>query len=223
MFTGTKRGNQNGFTLIEMLVVMSIMMIITLALLVNQQRFDSSTVLRSLAYSVALSVRQAQVYGTSVLGTTTSSCVGGFTSNGQCFASAYGLHFDSSIASQYLLFADLDGNLTYSTSPLESIKAFNFSNGYIITGFCVSGTNSGSSISRCSYPTASATINTLDILFKRPNPDATFTALFNGSPIAGDRYSSAYIKIQATGDSVNTKSINILSTGEVSVCTKVGC
>ena len=60
---GSKR---RGFTLIELLVVMSIMLILTSLFILRQQRFNSSTLLQSLAYSVALSVRQAQVYGTSI-------------------------------------------------------------------------------------------------------------------------------------------------------------
>jgi hypothetical protein len=211
-----------------MMVVMAIMLLITTFLLINQSRFDSSTILRSLAYSMALSVRQAQVYGTSVVGTTTvqSTCVGGFYTTGNCYASAYGLHFDSSFVCPdgntltcYTLFADLNSDGKFTASPTEFIKNFNFSKGYTITDFCVKGTNLGSPVTRCSP----SVINTLDIIFKRPNPDASFTALFNGSPIAGDSYSGAYIQIQSTGDSANTKRISVLSTGEVTVCTTVGC
>ena len=220
-FHQLRRSSKRGFTLIEILVVMAIMMVITTVLLVNQSRFDSSTVLRSLAYSVALSVRQAQVYGTSVVGTTTaqSNCVGGFYSGGNCYASAYGLHFDTALPTSYSLFADLNNDGQY-TSSNELIKNFSFSQGYLITDFCVTGTNTGSPVTRRS-PGA---ISTLDIVFKRPNPDATFVALqASGLPIAGDTYSGAYIQIQSTGDSSNTKRVSFLNTGEVSVCTTVGC
>jgi prepilin-type N-terminal cleavage/methylation domain-containing protein len=55
-----------GFTLVELLVVFAIMTLITALILFQHRRFDSSTLLRSLAYSIALSIRQSQVYGTSV-------------------------------------------------------------------------------------------------------------------------------------------------------------
>jgi prepilin-type N-terminal cleavage/methylation domain-containing protein len=223
-FHQSHRSSNRGFTLIEMLVVMGIMMMITTVLLVNQSRFNSSTILRSLAYSVALSVRQAQVYGTSVAGTTTASgscntSAGGFYTGGNCYASAFGLHFDISANTTYTLFADLNSDGMYTTSPPEFIKSFAFSPGYVISDICAVGVAG----TRCSP----GTINTLDIIFKRPNPDANFTALFNGSPIlvggVPDTYSSAYIQIQSTADPANTKRITILNTGEVSVCSTVGC
>jgi hypothetical protein len=156
-----------------------------------------------------------------VAGTTTlqSNCVGGFYTAGNCYASAYGLHLDSSANSQYTLFADLNNDGTYTASPGEFIKNFSFSTGYVISTFCAVGTNSGSPVTRCSP----SVINSLDIIFKRPNPDAAFTALFNGAAIPGDSYSGAYIQIQSNGDSANTKRISVLSTGEVSVCSTVGC
>jgi prepilin-type N-terminal cleavage/methylation domain-containing protein len=209
-----------GFTLIELLVVMSIMVVLTGVLLVRQSRFDSSTILRSLAYSVALSVRQAQVYGTSVVGTTTAAgnCVGGFYNAGVCYASAYGLYFDSSTPTTYILFADLNNDGKYQSN--EYVKPFNLNNGYIISNFCVNGINGVSAVSQC----ANTTISTMNIVFKRPNPDASFTALnASGLPIAGDVYSGAYVQLQASGDTGNTKSVSVLVTGEVSVCSTVGC
>jgi prepilin-type N-terminal cleavage/methylation domain-containing protein len=209
-----------GFTLIELLVVLAIMAILTGALLVRQGRFNSSTILRSLAYSVALSVRQAQVYGTSVVGTTTSAgnCVGGFYNAGSCYASAYGLYFDKGAPNTYILFADLNNDGQYQAK--EAVKTFTLNNGYIISKFCASGFNGPISVLQCS----NTTISSMNVIFKRPNPDASFTALnSSGLPISGDVYSGAYIQLQVTGDSANTKSVNVLSTGQVSVCTSVGC
>lgn len=205
-----------------MLVVMAIMAIITVILLVNQSRFDSSTVLRSLAYSVALSVRQAQVYGTSVIGTTTASnnCTGGFYASGSCYASAYGIYFNSSTPGTYSIFADLNpGTYTAATIANETVKVFSLGTGYALSSFCALGTNGGSPIERCSP----STISSMVILFKRPNPDASFVALTSGgAPIAGDSYSQAYIQIESGSDATNVKSVSVISTGEVSVCTVAG-
>jgi hypothetical protein len=205
-----------------MLVTLTIMMVVTSVLLFKQSSFDSSTVLRSLAYSVALSVRQAQVYGTSVVGTTTASCTGGYSSNGTCYASAYGLNFTwgSSNPTSYTLFADLSpGTYTPSVIASEVTKTFTLNNGYQITNFCVSGVNAGSAVKRC----APAAISSIDILFKRPNPDAQLMAFDSGgAPIAGDAYSSACIQIQSINDANNTKSITVSTTGEVTVNTATG-
>ncbi|MBI2004934.1 prepilin-type N-terminal cleavage/methylation domain-containing protein [Patescibacteria group bacterium] len=64
-----QRALPGGFTLVELLVVVSIMLIITSTLLLQQRKFNSATLMRTLAYNIALSIRQAQVYGTSVVGT----------------------------------------------------------------------------------------------------------------------------------------------------------
>src|SRR3989338_1435579 len=57
---------RNGFTLVELIVVSAIILLITGFVMFQQAKFNSATLMRSLTYSVALSMRQAQVYGTSV-------------------------------------------------------------------------------------------------------------------------------------------------------------
>jgi hypothetical protein len=94
-----------------MLVVSSIVLLITAFVIFQQQKFNSSTLLRSLTYSVALTVRQAQVYGTSVRGFTSSS--------GTTFGSGYGVYVSPTLScatgsagSCYYLFADPAGALS---------------------------------------------------------------------------------------------------------------
>ena len=199
-----------GFTLIELLVVMTIMVVVTLLVLVRQSQFDSSTLLRSLSYSVALSVRQSQIYGSSVLGTTTSqaACVGGsYSAQGTCYASGYGVYFSRSSPGSYILFADLNSNGVYD--PGEDVKVFSLGQGYIINNFCATTTGL-TPVTRCSKD---GSITTLSILFKRPNPDAQFK-----TDVSGDTYTSAYIQISnAAGDTSSTHSVVVSSTGQISV------
>jgi len=194
------------------MVTMTIMVIVTSIMLFNQGKFNSSTILRSLAYSVALSVRQAQVYGTSVLGTSTPqvACTG-FYSAGVCYVSAYGVYFNAASPGQYTLFADLNNNGQYDTG--EAIKVFSLNTNYVVNKFCVIGINSGNPVTQCS----NTTISSLSILFKRPNPDAQFTALnSSGNPIAGDVYSSANLYLQNQGDPSSSRSVTVTSTGLIS-------
>ncbi len=190
-----------GFTLIELLAVISIMAIITSILLIRQQQFDSSTLLRSLSYSVALSVRQAQVYGVSIEEYSTS---GG---SGQ-YAPAYGLYFSSADPSHYYLFADVNGNGQPPT-PNQDIQAFTLSPGYTISGFCASQGSTCVGGSSGTY---------LIVEFHRPNPDACFaTSAEPGVCAAGETpiYSSAYIQLASQNGS--TRSVTISSTGEIAV------
>jgi len=213
-----------------MLVVMTIMMIITTVLLFKQSRFDSSTVLRSLAYGVALSVRQAQVYGTSVVGTSTTQVACGSGSynvaTGNCYASAYGLYFSAANPTSYVIFADLNNDGQWSAN--ETVKTFSLSTGYTISDFCAKESATG--INDCwvggPAPGLLGASASLTIMFKRPNPDACFatnlkttTCSSGGSPF----YSSAYIQLESNGDTANAKSVSVTVPGEVSVCATTGC
>ena len=185
-----------GFTLIELVVVVAIMVLITATILVRQARFDSSTLLRSLSYSVALTVRSAQVYGVSVRGTVS----GGTT----VFAPAYGAYFNN--ASSYILFADMNGNGAYDSSVDVVVQTYQLGSGFQITKFC--GKLSGGTL-RCS--TDAAPITWLAIYFKRPNPDALFASS------AGEAYGSACIQLAAVNDTGNTHTITASLTGQIAV------
>ena len=208
-----KPERSRGFTLIELVVVISIMVIVTSIILLNQSRFDSSTVLRSLAYSVALSVRQAQVYGGSVFGTSTPSgaCVGGSFNSTTCYAAAYGVHFSVNSAT-YVLFADLNNDGRYE--PSEAIKTFTFSSGYQIYDLCATaGTQTCNS--------TSGTISPIDIVFHRPNPEACFGYATNPTacgPGGTPNITQVQIKLQAGSDITNTRSVIVTNTGEIEVC-----
>lgn len=205
MSTSLKRSHSfskhGGFTLVELLVVSAIIIIITAFLLLRQSSFNSAIILRGLAYSVALSVRQAQVYGTSVLGV-------GAAGSPQ-YAPAYGLHFDRDATGKYELFADLPpGNSVYDSG--EAVKTFLLGRGYTITKFCVQGTQN-----RCSG-SGSGDLAYLAILFKRPNPDAQFVALDSTrSSFLNEVYSQSYVRVQS--DNGAYRNVIISATGQVSV------
>ncbi len=184
-----------GFTLIELLVVIAIMAIITTILLLRQQQFDSSILLRSLAYSAALSIRQAQTYGVSVQGESASGST--------VFASAYGAYFSSGTPTSYFLFADTNSSGQYDSGD-KIVQTFTLGPGYTITNFCAG--------SQCS---SNRTITSLTVIFSRPNPDACFaTNLDSGACVPGE-YSSASIQFSSQGGS--TRSVTISPTGEIAV------
>lgn len=186
---------------------MSIMVIVTSVLLVRQSKFDSSTLLRSLAYSVALSVRQAQVYGTSVFGTTTSS--------GLQYASGYGIYVDITNTTSYTLFADLNNNGTYDLG--EDVKVFSLGQGYSISQICA--TTGAPTTQYCSN---GGGVTSLSTVYRRPNPEACITTNLSliacATPPSGTSYATSSIQIQRTGaDTGSTRSIYINTTGQISV------
>ena len=137
------------FSLIEMLVVISIFTLISIIILANHSRFNSSVLLGSLAYNIALSVRQAQVYGVSVQS----------APNSTGFETGYGMHFTT--GTSYVLFADMNKNKRYDDGD-SIVKTYSIGRGHTVTGFC-GGT------------TCSPEITSLDVVFIRPNPDANMT------------------------------------------------
>lgn len=181
-----------GFSLIELLVVTGIFIVITGVVLANNAQFNSSVLLGNAAYDIALSVRQAQVYGLS-----TQSYAGEFQVG-------YGVHFQG--PTQYLLFADLDPdrNRRYDAGVDQVVQQYTLGRGHTIKRYC-GVTSSGTE--DCSDN--SAAISHLDIGFLRPNPDSTVTA---DSPTP---YSSAKIVIQSRAD--ETRTVTIQSTGQISV------
>lgn len=181
-----------GFSLIELLVVTGIFTVITGVVLANNAQFNSSVLLGNAGYDIALSVRQAQVYGLS-----TQSYAGEFKVG-------YGVHFQGT--AQYLLFADLDPdrNKRYDVGVDQIVKQYTLGRGHTILRFCGIKYDSTEDCSD-----GQATLTHLDVGFLRPNPDATVTG---DSPTP---YSIAKIVIQSR--SGETRTVTIQSTGQISV------
>ncbi len=168
---GLKLKATRGFTLIELMVSIAIFVIITAVIVISQNRFGGSIMVTNLAYDVALSVRQAQVYGMSVKQSPVACTAGAVTSKFQC---SYGVHFGPS--DHYILFADLNGtgydtsndNGTNCTGP-ECLDVYQITKGNYISDFCIDNScksNSG--------------INHLDIVFHRPNPEPALNGQNSG-------------------------------------------
>lgn len=196
---------KRGFTLVEMIVVVGIITLISGLVLVNNNSFSGNVILQNLAYDIALSVRQAQVYGISVQ-----------RFNG-IFGSAYGMHFqvDSSNASTYALFADaLDPvNGLYDcpspgTASCELVQSTTVGQGYRISSVCVT---SAGGTQQCG--------SRLDVTFKRPEPDACI-AINGESPLnaAGAcTGGAASARIVVTSPQGKTKSVVVDVNGQISV------
>lgn len=207
IFSKHSRRSSKGFTLIELIVVSAIILIITSYIMFKQTKFNSVTLMRSLSYSIALSVRQAQVYGTSIRE---------FSKGSNVFAPGYGIHFPSSGASSdtYYLFADTvpqgGGNGAYDGIS-EALPAFTLGKGYVIDTLCAVSIGGN---------TCAPGITSLTVFFRRPNPDAcisTNTSAGSCAPGAAAVYSSAYVQIRSTGNN-DLRAIKISDTGQISVC-----
>lgn len=177
----TQKQPARGFTLVEMLVVLAIIVIITTIALVGQSNFNKSLILTETAYNVALSIRESQSYGLS------TRTFGGIQNAG------YGVRFSLASPTTYTTFSDVHpaapgtdtprcpghsernasnpearpGNCYYSNAS-ELIRTYTLARGYRITSFC--GTTAGGTQTCSGW-----TLTNLDIVFLRPNTETIIT------------------------------------------------
>lgn len=178
---------QRGFTMVELLVSIAIITIITSVVMFQYSSFNSTILLKSQAYEVALNVREAQVYAVSVRGEAAS------------FRSAYGLHFDQATPNQYQLFLDHNGSGQYeSGSSDETVgQPFTIDERFTIARMCVNN--------------CSEDVSELSILFQRPDFDARMSAPGVGS------IASARIELEPSGVGKAVRAIVVNTTGQISV------
>jgi len=187
-----KKGNK-GFTLVELLVTITIFVMLTAVVLWNQAKFNSTILLTNLAYDTALTIRQAQTYGINIKS---------FTANGDTDFVPYGVHFETTAGNDksFILFADRDNVFDEATQTYRKlgdgkfdgradtclsdydddpeglvdgcVNRYNIKRGNKIYALCAEDVLDGET--ECS--SLATKLNKLDIVFKRPNPDAIITS-----------------------------------------------
>ena len=199
--------NSTGFTLIEMLVVISIFLIMTGVILANFPAFRDKAALDLLAQEIAVTIRQAQVYG---IGTREAGSE--FTS--------YGIYFDlgdTNLAKKaFYLYADKDASKSFLPPvPLKNCSDSGASLGVdcIIEKFAITGSAEIFDLKGCNS-TSCSSLNSpsppkLDIFFQRFYPEAIFPNTTGLSYVK--------IMIQSTRDATRQKEIQVWSTGQIVV------
>lgn len=211
-----------GFTLVEMVVVLAIIVIITAVVLTGQSRFDKSLTITDTAYAVALSVREAQTFGLS------SRTYSGNANT------AYGVHFAAATPTSYQLFADIypaapgapsafcpghgagagspdakPGNCLYDAAQNERVQNYTFQRNFSIADICGHDPSQGNA----QVCTSTGFLTGIDIVFLRPNTDTIVTGI---KSLGGDdALSDAQIKLQTPAGGI--RYICVTGAGEVSV------
>jgi prepilin-type N-terminal cleavage/methylation domain-containing protein len=182
--------SNKGFTLIEMLIAIGIMVAITSVVVLNRSKAGEGATLKNDADLMSLNIRQAQVNSIAVRETSAGS--GNFNVG-------YGVYFPHLAINSYIVWVDTNGNGVYDGG--ETLSTGVLSNGELISDLCVLN-SVGAEV--CNQ-------SNLNMRFLRPNTAPLLYA--NGvlqSGIQGLR-----IKITSTSGLLRT--VTIYSTGEISV------
>lgn len=189
-----------GFTLVELLVTLTIFSIMTGIVLVNQGQFNNTIFLNNLAHDVALTVRMAQTYGINVREFSNNKFI------------PYGVSFRSNSTDNksFVLFADVPpqnglfgGDFICPKDDVECVERYVIKSGNYIKSICA-GTNELECDSNLK--------NFLDISFVRPNPEAQIYANNDRNMLY------AYAKIVVSSqDGANIRNIIVRSTGQIYV------
>jgi prepilin-type N-terminal cleavage/methylation domain-containing protein len=167
--------SQQGFTLVELLVTLSVFTVISALTLANYPKFNNQTAITGLAQQIAISIREAQVYGVAVKNASSTASIvspnvypayGIFfatTSVGTTYggATSYSIFFDRVTSNGVAPYFRPMGDNYFSDSG-ELVETVKIQNGSKI-------------VSICGVPTNGSTCDTAYsafVVFRRPNPDA---------------------------------------------------
>ena len=196
------KNNTKGFTLVELLVSISIVTVIMSVVIFNYGGVLDTLALSAAEQDLAIAVREAQTYGLSVKEVSVGS---------GNFLSAYGIYFNpASAPTEYDIFVDTNGNGVYDagngcgSNNTECIEKFNFRDGVTVSAICDGGNN---------CPPTNA--DNLQISFLRPSPDASIKFMTNGALVPVETPSTA--KIVLMSPQKKTETVTIGSTGQISV------
>lgn len=194
-------GISAGFTLVELMVTVGIFIFMTALVVAKYGSFNDGTLLTSMAYDVALTLRSAQSYGLNVQGYNSTNS----------FNYPYGIHFSSAAGNkQMIFFADSNPtNGVYNSGTDGLITTYTLARGGDVKSVCV-GTGSGA---LCTSPSNGI----VDITFKRPDPNAIIVAP-GSSSCPTNAPPCAYAEIKLENASKNsTRTIVVRGTGEIAV------
>ncbi len=192
-----------GFSLVELLVVVSIFVILTSVVLFNQDRFSSEISLSNVTHAIALDIRKAQVYGTVVRGDGSNN-----------FDSAFGIHYEQDAGSNivYSLFSDDNKDGLYTSGGDEVfLPPTTLGEGNLIDKVC---TFKGSD-EDCLERGGGGALASIDILFKRPDPAAIITTDVDGVAVNQRKDRVEITVVSALRD--RKRIITVSSSGQISV------
>jgi prepilin-type N-terminal cleavage/methylation domain-containing protein len=186
---------QRGFTIVELMVTITIVVLVTGLIMVQYSSFNNSILLKSQAYLTAFDLREAQALAVSIKGRSSE------------FREEYGIFFDIATPGEYLLFQDNASFGVHSPAHFdvgeEVGQPYRVDPRFMITDLCVTTT-----VKTCH--STGGTPSTLAVSFERPDFDANFY-------VQGvTNIQSADIVI-GTAEGTVERTVTIYQTGQISI------
>ena len=202
-----------------MLMVLAIFTILTSVVMYNYAEFNSKTIMSNMAYEIALTVRQAQVYSLGVRG----------QAGVESFDNRYGVYFNTNNGGkEFAFFFDVnppgevlesngwcDGNvgdvncLVCTLSSGECLEKNTLTRDIFISKICLSdGIDPVDDDGSCKELTNEDDIS---VTFDRPNPDARSVVSSGGSDLKKN------VGIVVKNSFGNQRAVIIRNTGQISV------
>lgn len=228
-----KKNSEQGFSLIEFIVVLVIFSIMSGTSLFNFNRYRDNIEQTNIAQDIALTLRQAQVYGLSssdrIIGraeldnSSTAQEVFDDAVDNSGLGDIVNIANDKSIRgvsvitseNQLVIFEDVNRNFKYDpqTSNGQGDRVIDIRNllsrDVRIVGCLITQSDSPGSTSDCSTEVID-TDEPINIVFQRPYPDAYVE-------FGGDTYNYAYLKLTDNNFSEKDRYIEISPIGNISV------
>jgi len=217
------RDRSRGMTVVELIVIIGIVGVVSTVVVFNYSKFRTNVSLRGLSQEIALSIRKAQTFATSVQSINGSGNTNEFPGFGISFsldAAGSGAPYAAN-QSRFVIFADIPspgneiGDGLYSngagtcgspTAGNECVESFNINTTDRIVELCVPSTSS------CMTTSGSR----VDIVFNRPAADALICTV-NGAGTACQGAAASSVKIKIRALSGREHSILVWNTGQISV------
>ena len=198
-----------GFTLIELMVTISIMTVIMATVLFAYARFSERISLGAAVKEISIAIRQTQTYGLSV-----KEAGGGFDAG-------YGIYFDINDPSNYYIFVDknndqmYDGGGSCASSGDCLVEKIPLRNAVTINGIC--GAAFGGTIGcppDINSPSGQS-VKGMTITFLRPSTDAIIRFVKTNNTFYGGIFQTGRVNLRSVQGSV--VGVTIENTGQISV------
>jgi len=185
------RRTQKGFSLVELMITVAIVVLVTGAVLVRDSGFNETTLLRSQALEMSLDIRTTQQYGVTIRADNPGR-------------SGYGMYFDpQGSPNEYILFFDADDNGLYDIGE-ELGQRYVLDPRFVITETCVNG--------NCDSR------RKVSVLFRRPNFDAIIGNTNAAGNFYGlNGRTEVEIRIAPVDDTSVTRSVVVYQSGQITV------